>query len=159
MFAEHFGDDVEPALLATPPTGGERDGQQGFLLVAEVDGNVVGFAHVTIYDDTAHLEQLSVLPSHGRQGIGRALVREAMEEARWLGFDQMALSTYRDVPWNGPFYRSLGFAEVKKQSPYQQVLHDREIELGLGRHGARVVMAQPLDRPRDQAGRSSATDE
>ena len=27
----------------------------------------------------------------------------------------MTLSTFRDVPWNGPFYRRLGFRELSRQ--------------------------------------------
>ncbi len=37
-----------------------------------------------------------------------------MAEARAQGFDRLSLCTYRDVPWNGPFYASLGFTEVAR---------------------------------------------
>ena len=42
-----------------------------------------------------------------RQGIGSALVRAAMREAWELGYDRLSLTTYRDLPWNGPFYARL----------------------------------------------------
>lgn len=147
LFHDHFGDSMVPALTASPPSGAERDGN-GFLLVATEGRALVGFVHVIDLDGFAHLEQVSVLPEHGRRGIGAELVRAAMEEARWAGYDRMSLSTYRDVPWNGPFYRSLGFAEVQRLEPYQERLRARERELGLDEPGPRVVMDVALERRR-----------
>lgn len=149
LFRDHFGAGVVPALVAPAPSGNERD-QVGTLLVALVatdeGSEVVGFAHVLPYDAHAHLEQLSVLPAHGRRGIGAALVRAAMEEARWAGHEVMSLTTYRDVPWNAPFYARLGFAEVTDPEPFQRRLREHEVALGLDEPGARVVMEVPLRR-------------
>jgi ribosomal protein S18 acetylase RimI-like enzyme len=146
LFTEHFGGAVAPVLLSPAPSGLDRELEPGFLLVAAVAGEVVGFAHVTDQDGHAHLEQLSVLPEHGRRGIGSALVQAAMEEARWAGYDDMSLCTYRDVPWNGPFYARHGFAEVERLEPYQQRLHEHELALGLDANGVRVVMSRRLQR-------------
>ncbi|WP_344156545.1 GNAT family N-acetyltransferase [Nocardioides koreensis] len=146
MFSDHFGPDLAPVLLSPAPSGLDRDLEPGFILVAVVGERVVGFAHVTDHEGHAHLEQLSVLPEHGRRGIGSALVRAAMEEARWSGYADMSLCTYRDVPWNGPFYARLGFVEVGHLAGYRQRLHDHEIALGLDADGVRVVMSRPLDR-------------
>ena len=33
------------------------------------------------------------------------------EHARGIGATQVTLTTYRDLPWNAPFYRRLGFME------------------------------------------------
>jgi GNAT superfamily N-acetyltransferase len=146
LFSELFGPAIAPVLLSPAPSGLDRDLEPGFILVATLAGRLVGFAHVTDQDGHAHLEQLSVLPEHGRRGIGSALVEAALEEARWLGYDDMSLCTYRDVPWNGPFYARLGFAEVERLSAYQQRLHDRERALGLDANGVRIVMSRPLVR-------------
>lgn len=145
LFIEHFGDAVVPALTSPAPSGGERD-LVGTLLVAVENGVVIGFAHVLTYDDRAHLEQLSVLPAHGRRGVGTALLRAAMEEARWAGLESMSLTTYRDVPWNGPFYARLGFVEVAEPAPYQRLLREHEVELRLDEPGPRVVMEVSLRR-------------
>ena len=149
LFTELFGAATAPVLMSPAPSGLDRDLQPGFLLVAVTEGRVVGFAHVLEldgHDGHAHLEQLSVLPEHGRRGIGGALVRAAMEEARWAGYDAMSLCTYRDVPWNGPFYERLGITEVEHLAAYQQRLHDHELALGLDANGVRVVMSRRLDR-------------
>jgi ribosomal protein S18 acetylase RimI-like enzyme len=107
----------------------------------------VGFVHVLVIDGAhAHLEQLSVLPDQQRRGIGRALVDAAAEEARRQGFERLSLCTYRDVPWNGPYYRSLGFREVAEAdlAPYERRLRDHERDLRLDVNGVRCVMEVAL---------------
>jgi ribosomal protein S18 acetylase RimI-like enzyme len=138
QFAEYFGDAIEPILLSPAMDGRQRAAEPGFLLVAGEPP--VGFVHVLLIDGHAHLEQLSVLPQHQRRGIGAALTRAAMAEARAQGFERLSLCTYRDVPWNGPFYRGVGFTEVADLAPYQRRLRDKERELGLDVNGVRVVM-------------------
>ena len=146
QFQEYFGDAIEPILLSPAMDGRQRASKPGFLLVAATDEQEppVGFVHVLLIDGHAHLEQLSVLPGHQRRGIGAALTRAAMDEARAQGFDRLSLCTYRDVPWNGPFYRAAGFTEVTDLAPYEQRLRDKERELGLDISGVRVVMEVAL---------------
>jgi len=146
LFLEHLGAGLAPALVSPAPSGLDRDLQPGFILVAAEQDRPVGFAHVVDLDGHAHLEQLSVLPDHARRGIGTALVRAAMEEARWAGYDDLSLCTFRDVPWNGPFYARLGFAEVDHLAAYQRRLREHERALGLDADGVRVVMSRRLDR-------------
>ncbi len=146
QFQEHFGAAIEPILLSPATDGRERAAEPGFLLVAVADEHSppVGFVHVLVIDGYAHLEQISVRPDHQRQGVGRALVEAAMAEARRQGFDRLSLCTYRDVPWNGPYYASLGFTEVTDLLPYQRRLRDQERDLRLDVNGVRVVMSIPL---------------
>jgi GNAT superfamily N-acetyltransferase len=146
QFQELFGDEIEPILSSPAMDGRQRAAEPGFLLVAAPDDESppVGFVHVLEIDGHAHLEQLSVLPDHQRQGIGAALTRAAMAEARAQGFRRLSLCTYRDVPWNGPFYRSLGFVEVTDPAPYEQRLREKERDLRLDVNGVRVVMSVAL---------------
>lgn len=152
LLAAAFGDDIAPALLSPAPSGVDRALLPGFLLVAVTGTRVVGFAHVLDVEGHAHLEQLSVLPEHGRRGIGSALVGAALAEARGEGYDAMSLCTYRDLPWNGPFYARLGFVEVRDPAPYQRRLREHEIRLGLDRNGVRVVMQRPVGVPGPASG-------
>jgi len=88
---------------------------EGRLWIArseEVDAPV-GFAVAKLLDASAHLYELSVLPSHGRRGIGRALVLAVAEWAREAGHTSLTLTTFRHLPWNAPFYRGLGFREIR----------------------------------------------
>jgi hypothetical protein len=48
------------------------------------------------------------------KGTGAALIDRTFAVAQALGFDALYLSTYRDVPWNGPYYTRRGFEEVPR---------------------------------------------
>jgi NAD(P)H-dependent FMN reductase/ribosomal protein S18 acetylase RimI-like enzyme len=86
---------------------------QGHLWVALAGKAPVGFAHVEIIDaSTAHLEEIDVLPAHGRRGLGTRLVTEVCEWAASAGYQSVTLTTFRDVPWNRRFYERLGFRVV-----------------------------------------------
>lgn len=140
---EEFWDRPAPELRRPAPTGAHRDAV-GTVFV--VGAPPAGFAHVVVLDGHAHLEQVSVHPSHQRQGLGRALVAAAREEMRWAGFPELTLCTYRDVPWNGPFYAALGFEEVAAPELWLARLLAREVELGITGYGARIAMRVRLSR-------------
>ena len=103
-----------------------------------------GFAVLELVDGAVHLEQLSVDPAHGRQGIGAALLAATVEQAREHGADRVTLCTYVDVPWNGPFYARHGFVEVAEPTPGLALLLAHEVDLGLDRYGRRAAMARPV---------------
>ena len=87
--------------------------QAGHLWVAVAPaGDIIGFALVVDVCGYAHLDELDVLPSHGRQGIGSALVATVCSWAKDAGYPAVTLRTFRDVPWNGPFYQRQGFRVV-----------------------------------------------
>lgn len=62
-----------------------------------------------IVDNNAHVEQVSVHPDHARQGLGRKLLDTAADWAAQHSLPALTLTTYRDVPWNAPYYERLGF--------------------------------------------------
>jgi GNAT superfamily N-acetyltransferase len=85
----------------------------GQLWVAVADDVPVGFAHVEVLEPTAaHLEEIDVHPAHGRRGLGRQLVMTVCAWAATAGFQSVTLTTFRDVPWNMPFYEQLGFEAI-----------------------------------------------
>lgn len=85
----------------------------GRLWVATVSGGqLVGFALVMDIEGYAHLDELDVLPGYGGQGIGSALLATVCSWAKDTGYAAVTLRTFRDVPWNAPFYRSRGFRIV-----------------------------------------------
>jgi GNAT superfamily N-acetyltransferase len=100
----------------------------------------VGFACVEIVDGLAHIWQLSVLPSKGRQGRGRALVKAVCDWAQLRGLPAVTLTTFRDVPWNAPFYARLGFRVIEALSPGLQAIRDHERDIGDDAFGSRVTM-------------------
>jgi GNAT superfamily N-acetyltransferase len=87
--------------------------RNGRLWVAATGRIPVGFALVQMLaDDLPHLEELDVDPSHGRRGLGTALVRTVCEWATVSGYGMLTLTTFRAVTWNLPFYARLGFEEL-----------------------------------------------
>jgi GNAT superfamily N-acetyltransferase len=84
--------------------------QEGRLLVmADTADRPVGFALFSEIDGTLHIEELDVHPDHARRGLGAALIERLDAVARERGLPKLTLSTFRDVPWNGPYYARLGF--------------------------------------------------
>ncbi len=87
----------------------------GMVLVAADKAGAVGFALCQIFAPYLYLHQLSVTPEHGRKGIGRRLVQRVFLLAENNKCSSVVLSTFRDVPWNAPFYASLGFKELPRR--------------------------------------------
>jgi GNAT superfamily N-acetyltransferase len=87
-----------------------RDGRLWVALAGETP---VGFALVELLEpEAAHLEEIDVHPDHGRRGLGARLVAKVFGWARERGYRAVTLTTFRDVPWNMPFYARLGFEEI-----------------------------------------------
>jgi len=139
---------VLPGVLAdvTPSRLFEEAQRAGGLWVADVKGKVVGFALTSVVDGNLHLEEVDVLPEHGRRGIGSALVRTVCDTAGDRGLGAVTLTTFRDVPWNGPWYVALGFRDLRADElgPELCALVEREDTLGL-RRAERVVMRYEVE--------------
>ncbi len=115
---------------------------QGLLWVALADDVPVGFAHVKVLEPSvAHLEELDVHPSHGRRGLGTRLVMAVCAWAAAAGHEAVTLTTFRDPPWNMPFYASLGFTALSPDaiSATLAAIVDEEARRGLDPE-LRVVM-------------------
>ncbi|WP_147373350.1 GNAT family N-acetyltransferase [Henriciella mobilis] len=88
---------------------------EGWLLVAQMpDKTIVGFVMASLRDGGLYVDQLSVSPEYGRQGIGTALMENLESKARDRNVLELTLSTFRDLPWNAPFYTTLGFRHMKR---------------------------------------------
>lgn len=104
---EDLGDHVPEAVFRQA-----IEAREVFVIRQGATGKVVGFTLTSVRGGTLYLDQISVDPEHGRQGLGRALMERIFSDARDRGFKALTLSTFREVPWNGPFYKSLGFREI-----------------------------------------------
>lgn len=124
-----------------PPTGAERARSGRVLVIGEP---AVGFAHVVEIDGRFHLQQLAVHPDHTRQGLGLELGYAAVDLAASRGGDSISLTTYAEVPWNAPFYRRLGFAEIDPPPAYLAGVLADERAAGLAQGGRRIAMMRPI---------------
>ena len=78
---------------------------------AEIDGVVVGLQRLRPYaPGLIWYEGLRVASTHHRQGIARAMVASAIDEAREQGFREMRLATRQGPPVN--LFGSSGFRRV-----------------------------------------------
>lgn len=81
----------------------------GGVWVVERDHLPRGFIQTTVEGHDLHIWELSVHGDWQRQGLGAALIRTAVNRARASGLVGATLTTFREIPWNAPFYARLGF--------------------------------------------------
>jgi GNAT superfamily N-acetyltransferase len=113
----------------------EADRPVAYLLVAAVDGH-------------AHVEQVSVHPDHARRGIGRRLLGAAERWATERGLPELSLTTYAEVPWNGPYYARLGFTVIPEDRLTEGLRAIRADERAKGLDAwPRVTMSRPVFGP------------
>jgi GNAT superfamily N-acetyltransferase len=84
---------------------------QGSLWIAAHHERPVGFAAAEATDGYAFLYELDVLPAHAGHKLGWNLVNAAEAWARTKGLKAVTLATFRDIPWNRPYYERMGFKE------------------------------------------------
>ena len=124
----------------------EAQGQRRLWVALEGD-TPVGFALAELLArDLPHLEEVDVHPSHGRRGLGARLVQAVCAWAARSGHSYLTLTTYRDLPWNMPFYARLGFAElpVAEWRPELEAVFRAETARGFDSE-RRLVMRRALD--------------
>jgi GNAT superfamily N-acetyltransferase len=134
----------EPLGIGPLPGPGTPEEFAEALVVLVAGDPPVGLCRIDGIGGGAHLEQLSVHPDHAGRGIGRALLRAGCAWARQRHFDEITLATYRDVPWNGPFYASEGFVERGSADDFRRAHGLEPEEPVMGRFGARVLMVRTL---------------
>ena len=86
--------------------------EEGLSFVAEADGRVCGFVMGEMKEGGVYLHELDVIREAQQRGFGRQLIGRFNEEARYKNAAYVFLSTFRDPPWNAPFYRKLGFVDM-----------------------------------------------
>ncbi|MEC3769414.1 MULTISPECIES: GNAT family N-acetyltransferase [Cupriavidus] len=111
-----FPENDLPALLrlvSTPHSALAAAQRDRRLWVAEHGGEVAGFALASRNGACGYLDEMDVHPDHGRRGIGRALVGTVQGWARASGLRTLNLTTFAHLPWNAPFYASMGFRRLE----------------------------------------------
>ena len=82
------------------------------IWVAHEQSEVLAYVVAEVLDGNAHVAQVSVTPRHARRAIGRRLMELVESWGRTAGRPATTLTTFRDVPWNGPYYARLGYQEL-----------------------------------------------
>ncbi len=120
--------------------------QAGRLWVtADEDDQPAAFVMVKLVEGAAHIEQVSVHPDHQGRGLGRALIDHVGSWAAGQGLATLTLSTFRSVPWNGPYYARLGFVELDELTPGLVEIRAEETAMGLD-PAERIFMRRAVAR-------------
>lgn len=101
----------------------------------------IAFAAITGLDGLPHLEQISVQADQGGKGIGSLLLKKVIRRSG----PGLTLLTFRDVPWNGPWYMHHGFVELPESAwgPQLRAHWQAEVDAGLHDLGPRLAMHIP----------------
>ena len=111
------------AAIGMPEVAADDPGSVAELEAFRADGRAwvavdeadrpIAYLLSAVVDGCAHIEQVSVAPAHARRGLGAALVDHLAAVAGVRGRPAVTLTTFRDVPWNAPYYERLGFTVVE----------------------------------------------
>ncbi|OLT51548.1 hypothetical protein BJF89_07605 [Corynebacterium sp. CNJ-954] len=100
-------------------------------------GHLAAWLWVGTADGDCLIEQVSVDPACRGQRLGTRLISVALEHARRREFPAVCLTTFVDVPWNGPLYRRLGFLPLADDELGPDLSAIREDEQAAGLDVAR----------------------
>jgi len=88
-----------------------------YILVAEIEGIIVGFVNFTIRKTILHrglsglIDELIIAKSYRGKGVGKQLLSSAIEKSRQLGCCEVEVSTEKTNIKAREFYRQCGFTE------------------------------------------------
>jgi len=104
------------------PTEGVADHFNSFLVVDEGD-RIVAAVGLELHDDAALLRSLAVAPEVRGNGLGSALVRRALHEARGCAGGVYALTTTAET-----YLSRLGFVPVPRTSLPRELFQSVELQ-------------------------------
>lgn len=78
------------------------------------DERPIGFLLTEPLDDALFIVEIAVHQAWQGRGIGRMMLEQVIESARQAAYPAVTLTTFRDVPWNAPFYTRLGFSMLSE---------------------------------------------
>ena len=138
-----------PELAVGEPTdaGALSDAARDSLLLVAADARdkAVGFAICEEIDACLYVRELDVHPDHAGQKLGARLLNAAADLARQRRLPALTLTTFRQVPWNAPYYARLGFIEMQEDeiSPGLTLVLARQRAAGLDMAN-RLAMKRPV---------------
>lgn len=118
--------------------------ERGQSWLALANDRPVGFILTEAHSSSLFIVELSVDLDWQGKGIGRQLIACVADHARKLGLTSLTLTTFRDVPWNAPFYARLGFEQIAELTAELRQKRDDEAAHGLA-YESRCAMRLSLN--------------
>ncbi|HAS1948595.1 MAG: GNAT family N-acetyltransferase [Enterobacter asburiae] len=144
---ERFREDPELAWLADGEVISAEHHleyvERGLSWLALANDQPVGFILAEAHPSSLFIVELSVDLEWQGKGIGRQLIACVADHARKRGLTALTLTTFRDVPWNAPFYAKLGFEYIAELTPELREKREEEAAHGLA-YNSRCAMRLPL---------------
>ena len=84
------------------------------LVSVDEDDRPTGFVTAERHGAFLHILELSVSRDAQGKGCGRSLLGALFDSGRRAGMKWVTLTTFRSVPWNGPFYERFGFRQLSE---------------------------------------------
>ncbi len=119
------------------------------IWVTGVGAEVAGHISAEVIDGNAHVAQVSVAPDYAGRGIGKAMIEFVEAWGRTAGCPATTLTTFRDVPWNAPYYLRLGYEVLADNQIGPELARTMDYEASLPGIDAslRCAMIKPNDSP------------
>ncbi|RFP07263.1 GNAT family N-acetyltransferase [Komagataeibacter xylinus] len=86
-------------------------------VAVDEQGRIAGFLSAQPCGQDLHILEMSVARDRQGRGLGRRLLAAAYDGARALDLFGLTLTTFRNVPWNAPFYEKSGFYLLPPDMP------------------------------------------
>jgi [ribosomal protein S18]-alanine N-acetyltransferase len=112
-------------------------------LVAELAGEIVGYAGLMCIEPIADVQTIAVVPEQEGKGLGSALLTELITESRRRHAKDVLLEVRADNPRAQQLYRRFGFEQIHVRPRYYRDGVDALIMR------LRLNTEPPSDRPRE----------
>jgi ribosomal protein S18 acetylase RimI-like enzyme len=95
--------------------------QASFAMVAEHEGEIVGYQISTATSMGGHLARLAVLPAFQRQGVGYLLLRDVLARFKNRGTTKVTVNTQGENEASLHLYQSAGFRPTGEVFPVYEI--------------------------------------
>ncbi|MCC6711966.1 MAG: GNAT family N-acetyltransferase [Candidatus Dadabacteria bacterium] len=134
---------------ANPRSLKKRSEDSHFVLVAEAEGEIAGMIEVR---EMKHISMLFVDKSHHRKGIGKELLRLALDRIKSANSPPASV-TVHSSRFAVPFYESLGFTKTSEEKIIYGVIH---IPMALALPEGRILRREDSTRQEIYARRNKS---
>ena len=97
-----------------------RANKLAFYIVAEEDGEIIGFAGLWGIIEEGHITNVAVHPAYRKKGLGRLLVSRLIEVSETYGIEKYTLEVRPSNEAAIALYTKLGFIAVGRRPRYYE---------------------------------------